>query len=77
MITMHDVHQSAISAALKRRRRTEKKSVCLLKDAGCCGPVKLHFKCLSAALSSNRHKRCSVKVFIGLEVEEREMGDAL
>lgn len=45
----------------------------LLKDAGCCGPVKRHFKCLSAALSSNRHKWCSIKVFIGSEVEEWEM----
>lgn len=69
MITMHDVHQSAISAALKLQRHT--KSACLLKDADCCGPVKRHFKCLSAALSSNRHKWCSG--FIGLEVEEWEM----
>lgn len=47
--------------------------MCLLKDADCCGQVKRHFKCLSAALSFNRHKRCPVKVFIGLEVEEWEM----
>lgn len=69
---MHGAHQSAISAALKPRRRTGEKSVCLLKDADRCGPVKRRFKCLSAALGSSRHQRRSVKVFIGSEVEERE-----